>query len=421
MAAAAVGLRLGFTQVGISGGGPGDAGFYHLLANAIADGHGYSVPLAGVSGAGALDDYSGATVPTAHHPPLFSALLAIPAALGLDSYGQLRAAGCAIGAITIPLVGLAGRRLGGAPLGLLAAALAVVYPPLVAYDSVLLSESLYAPLVAATILAALWCAERPSWRRGAVLGAAIGLAALTRSEALLLLVLLVPFVTRGTGRGAWAQPALAAVAAAALVVAPWCARNTIAFDRPVGITTGDGPVLAGANVHSTYFGTRIGGWDPGGLAIARPRGRRAHDDAEDSARLRRKGLDYARDHLGRVPAVALARVGRTWSVYPLGPRAKVSYNAFVGGYREWAQWAAMLGGWVAMALAAVGLLRLRRAGARLAPLVAPLALVTVTSAPFYGDPRFRVAADVSLVLLAAAGLAALRRRRAPGSPATRPG
>jgi hypothetical protein len=322
--------------------------------------------------------------------------------------------------VTIPLVGLAGRRLGGARLGLLAAGLAAVYPPLVAYDSVLLSESLYAPLIAGTILAGLWCAERPSWRRGAALGAVIGLAALTRSEALLLLVLLVPFATRGPGTAGWARPALAAVAATALVVVPWCARNTIAFDRPVGITTGDGPVLAGANVRSTYFGPRIGGWDPGGLAIDRPRGER-RNDAEDSARLRRKGLDYAREHLGRVPAVALARIGRTWSAYPLGPRAKVRYNAFVGGYREWAQWAAMLGGWLAMALAVVGFVRLRRDGARLAPLVAPLVLVTVTSAPFYGDPRFRVAADVSLVLLAAAGLAALRRRRGPGSPATRPG
>jgi hypothetical protein len=63
----------------------------------------------------------------------------------------------------------------------------------------------------------------------------------------------------------------------------------------------------------------------------------------------------------------------------------------------------------------------------LAPLVAPLVLVTVVSALFFGDVRFREAADVSLVLLAAAALpgtlagggasAPRRAEQAPASPA----
>jgi hypothetical protein len=50
---------------------------------------------------------------------------------------------------------------------------------------------------------------------------------------------------------------------------------------------------------------------------------------------------------------------------------------------------------------------LRRRGVALAPLLAPLVLVTLVSALFFGDVRFREAADVSLVLLAAAAVSRL--------------
>jgi hypothetical protein len=67
-----------------------------------------------------------------------------------------------------------------------------------------------------------------------------------------------------------------------------------------------------------------------------------------------------------------------------------------------------------MALALAGAIALGRRGVRMAPLLAPLALVTVVSVLFYGDPRFRAAAEVSLVVLAAAGLRALAGTLARG-------
>jgi hypothetical protein len=386
------------------------------MANAIANGHGLRVPREYLLGQGSLTDYSGGSVPTAYHPPLFPALLAIPSKLGLTSYGEHRAAGCAMGAATVGVVGLAGRRLAGERLGLTAAALAAVYLPAIANESVLMSESLYGLTIAATILAAVWLVEAPSAGRAAVLGAAIGLAALTRAEALALVVLLVPFAVRGAPAG---RLRLAAVAllATAVVVAPWCVRNTLEFDRPVAISTGDGGVLAGANNHDAYHGAQAGAWNLGGLAL--PASARADrlDDAELSARLRRKGLDYAGDHAGRLLPVMGVRVLRTWSVWPLDPGEKVTYNAFVSGRDRTAEWATLLMGWVVMALAIAGAVSLRRRGAPLAPLVAPLVLVTVVSASFFGDVRFREAADVSVALLAAA---ALTRPRAGGASAGAP-
>jgi hypothetical protein len=376
------------------------------MANAIANGHGLRVPREYLAGGGSLTDYSGPTVPTAYHPPLFPALLAIPSKLGLTSYGEHRAVGCAMGAATVGVVGLAGRRLAGDRLGLVAAAIAAIYLPAIANESALMSESLYGLTIAATILAAIWLIEAPSVRRAAVLGAVIGLAALTRAEALALVVLLVPFAVRSAPAGRLRLGA-AAVLATAVVVAPWCVRNTLEFDRPVGISTGDGGVLAGANNHDAYHGPQAGAWNLGGLALPQSARAERFDDAALSARLRRKGLDYAGDHGGRLVPIAGVRVLRTWTVWPLDPDEKVTYNAFVSGRDKTAEWAALFMGWAVMGLAIGGAVMLRRRGVALAPLLAPLVLVTLVSALFFGDVRFREAADVSLVLLAAAAVSRL--------------
>jgi hypothetical protein len=405
IALAGVGARLLYVKVGAPSRGPGDPEFYHQLANALADGHGFRLPVAGLFGPGSADAYSGETVPTAFHPPLFPALLAVFSELGFTGYGSHRAIGCVLGGATVAVVGLAGRHVGGPRLGLVAAGLAAVYLPLIANESVLMSESLYGLTVALTILAALRYAEAPSPQRAALLGAAIGAAVLTRSEAILLLVLLVPFAARKGGTKPL-RATLVAAAATALVVAPWCVRNTLVFDQPVGVTTGDGAALAGSNTRTTYYGDGVGTWDFGGLALG-SRGRLT-DEVEHGKRLREKGLRYARDNAGRLPAVIAARVGRTWMIYPLDPRASVRYNAYVRRRRPALEWAGLLSAWVVTLLAIPGALLLRRRGAWLVPLLAPIALVTIVSVLIYGTPRFREAADVALVILAAAALIQLR-------------
>jgi hypothetical protein len=197
----------------------------------------------------------------------------------------------------------------------------------------------------------------------------------------------------------------------ALVILPWCLRNSLEFDRPVGVTTGDGAALAGSNTPTTFFGDRIGTWDFGGLALSLP-ARERTDEAEDGERLREKGLEYASDNAGRLPLVMAARVGRTWLVYPFDPDAKVRYNALAEARRRGPEWATLLSAWAVTLLAIAGAVLLRRRGAWLAPFLAPVALVTIVSLLFYGGPRFREAADVALVILAAVAL--LELRSAPG-------
>ena len=417
IALAGFAARLLYVDLGAIGRGPGDSEWYHLMANAVADGHGFSVPLSGFLGTAPLDDYSGPTIPTAYHPPLLPAVLSVFSKLGLTGYGAHRVIGCALGGATVAVIGLAGRRVGGAALGLVAAGLGAVYLPLIANESMLMSESLSGLTMALTILAALRYADEPSTRRAVVLGAAIAATVLTRSEAILLLVLLVPFAVRRAG----ARPlrdGLVVAAATVVLIAPWCIRNTLEFDRPVGVTTGDGATFAGANSPTTYYGDRVGAHDLGGLALDLP-ARERTDEAEDGARLRDKGLRYARDHAGRVPVVMAARAGRTWTVYPFGPGEKVRYNAFSESRRVGAEWATLFSGWIVMLLAIPGAVLLHRRGVWLAPFIAPIVLVTIVSMFFYGAPRFRELADVAIVILAAAALVELWSRR-PSAGAAHP-
>jgi uncharacterized membrane protein AbrB (regulator of aidB expression) len=68
-------------------------------------------------------------------------------------------------------------------------------------------------------------------------------------------------------------------------------------------------------------------------------------------------------------------------------------------------------------LAVAGALILRRRGEPLGFLLAPVALVIVVSILGYGTPRFRVPAEIPLVVLAAVAIAAVVRARRGGAKA----
>jgi 4-amino-4-deoxy-L-arabinose transferase-like glycosyltransferase len=400
---AAFGARLGYAESVYTARGLGDDWWYHWMADAIAAGRGFNNPLETLVNGHAVRGFAGTPIPTAYHPPLFPLVLAAGSKLGLTSYGAHRAIGCALGAATTIVVGLCGRRIGGPRLGVGCAAVAALFPPLVANDSTLLSESLYGLLIACVVLAALRVLESPGLLWAAALGAAIGLAALTRSEAILLVLLLVPFVTRRSWRAG-----VVAAGVAAVIVVPWCIRNTVEFDRPVTIATGDGSVLAGANTPATYYGDRLGGWDVKGLRGPAPQEARINEAVGSDAG-RTRALEYAGDHLGRLPVVLAARGLRTWNLFPFAPAAQVRENAFFSGSTRWAQWLGLIGSWLACVLAVFGGLALRRRRYPLAPLLAPIVLVTLVSLLFNGDPRYRDAADISLALLATVGARSLWR------------
>lgn len=399
-------IRLAYAFAAHVPNGVGDDVWYHLVANGLVHGHGYTDPFVSLGPHGAIQlGSSGLRLPTALHPPLFPGLLALGSALGASSYDAHQAIGCALGAGTVAVVGLIGRRLGGERLGLVAAAVAAAYLPLAVNDSLLMSESLYGLTIALVLLAALRLRDAPKPRGALLLGGAIGLAVLTRAEALLLVPLLAPVVWWAGARRA--RNLALMCAASAVLVLPWCVRNSLEFDRLVGPSTGAGAVVAGANLDTTYHGRLLGAWDPLGTFRTRAGRTVVRNEAEQDSRWRDDAARYASEHLGRLPVVVAARIGRTWSLYPLSPAAKVRFSSDYYKHLRSVEYLVLAVFAAAVCLAALGTRELRRGRGPLWLFAAPLVLVTVVSAFGFGDTRFRQAADVSIAVLAGVGVVRL--------------
>jgi len=352
---------------------------------------------------------SGELITTAVHPPLHSSWLGVVSAVGLDSPDAHRVAGAVLGAATVLTLGLAGLRLAGPMAALVAAGLVAVAPTLWINDALVQSESMYAFAVALVLLATGEFLARPDRWRSLALGAAIGLAALARAEALALVVLaLVPLVLlcRDPGTGARVDRAdrlrlgALGLVGVALVAGPWFVRNLTAFDRPALASTGTGFVLEIANCDRTYTGDRLGYWAP---ECDRTPWQAGDETATEVAK-RATAVDYISANRDRLPVVVAARVGRMWDVWRIDE--SVFFNDFYEQRGRASSLWAMRVWWLLLALAVPGAWALRRRGATL---IVPLALASATTlaaASSFGITRYRTGLEVAVALVAGVGIAA---------------
>jgi 4-amino-4-deoxy-L-arabinose transferase-like glycosyltransferase len=376
----------------------GDAVTYHEWARTIADGTGWvKVPHP------ELGLFHVAPEPSAEHPPLFSLVLAGFWKLGVHAYTAQKLVVCFIGASTVAFTGLAGREAGGERVGLVAAGVAALYPFLWVADGSLLAESLYAAFMAAALWLALRFVRTRSLRDAAWLGALVGLGALSRGEAVLLVpLLLLPL--------AWKHRSLKGVAVMlagfAVVVAPWTIRNMTKFEQPVLISTNSNSVFAGANCDPVYHGDLIGLWSFSCYGAVKQ-----GDESQEAVEYRKQGLEYARDHAGRVPLIAAIRLARVWDLYR--PFQQVQYE-FLEGRSRWASRAGLVFYYPTLLLAIGGVLVLRRRRFPVWPFLAFAVTVSLVALTVYGITRFRIAAEPALVVLAAVSVDFALRRRAEG-------
>jgi 4-amino-4-deoxy-L-arabinose transferase-like glycosyltransferase len=363
--------------------------------------------------AGALfDDPAAPGMPAADHPPV-TAVLLTPAALfrGHDVLAS-RLTMTIIGTLVIVLLAMLGRRLAGPTAGIITAALAAANPNLWMNDALPMSEAPSALAIAVVFLATWWLVDRPGWARAAALGAACGLAVLTRAE----LALLVPFAIAPVLIFAMRAPALrhwdwrrrlglAAVVGAVgvAVVLPWSAWNTMRFSEPVLLSTNDGLTLIGANCDTVYRTGGIGFWS---LQCAEAINDRVPTGADQAARsriYRQEGLSYMADNLDRLPVVLAVRVGRVFGIYENHQMVWLNTNE---GRERWASWAGLATWWVLAPVAITGGVVLHRRRQLVWPLAATVPVVLVTALAFYGIVRFRLPVDVASVPLAGVAIAA---------------
>src|SRR3954454_1829449 len=244
-----------------------DAQAYAAIARNLDEGHGFTVG-------------AGATQPSSNYSPglpLFVAglyeatggvherlarvVLAVIGALSvLFAYAIGRRLGRAlqrpkarevagVAAQEPPSVSYAGYRRAKLPIvvwpGLVAGLVVAVYPALLEYQGMVMSEPLAAALLSGGVLAALWAWDG-SCVRWLLPGALFGALAMVRPEYLGIAVLVALVIAVRKSKSDWRNSLLRAavfLGAALVTIAPWTIRNAGALDRFVPISTGGGQVL----------------------------------------------------------------------------------------------------------------------------------------------------------------------------------
>lgn len=308
--------------------------------------------------------------------------------------------------------------------GIAAGLIFALWPNLVVYSTVLLSESLFLPLFCLFLLAATRAltAEEPRLRSWIAPGVLLGLTALVRPQVVLVAIalgagLLVARRTVPQRLAALAATGLVAVA----VVLPWSLRNLATFDRFVAVSTNGGDnMCVGFNPTAQgrfYFPEEC---DTGEFYIDGPRAEIRRND-ETAARAR----SWAIRNLSKLPELSARKLYYTYEHDHDGLRALDSFDrdpTEPAWLRTTLRRTSDIAYFAIMAFAALGGLlsvrRLWRQRQERAPAAAGLMFVviaTFTSAlvplMVFGEPRFKVPATPCFALLAGLAIVAIRRRR----------
>ena len=381
-----------------------DPFFYEQAATRLASGDGYTLPNGD---------------PTAYYPVGYPAALAavvwftthtpipdnIPVAAGmLNAF---------LGVVTVAMLGVLGSWLVGKRVGLIAAALAAVFPNQVFYTATMLSETLFNALLVGVLVLLVWRGERGlPWTRLLVAGVVLGLAVLTRPVALAV----VPFagVAWWIARAGWRRAlrdALLLTGGTALVIVPWTVRNLVRMGEPVLISTNTGDNLCIAHNPQATGAFQL----PDYCFADVPERETTEDELRRDRTLRGRALEYLVEHPHEEIPLVWWRAFYTYNTDDDGLRAVESYDEdpFLGA-RQRSVLATVANGFYfgVFALALLGLPALwSRADARRLLFLAFLAAMAVAPLVFFGDPRFKLPFTLLCVLPAAITLGAVRSIR----------
>ncbi len=374
----------------------GDAFYFQVQASLIADGSGWFIsPFPYL--------LHHAVVQSAQHPPLWLLVLAFADTIGLHSFLAHLFFACVLGAAAVFVTGLAGREVAGPRVGLIAAAIAAVYPNYWINDTNGLSETFVLLLVSAVVLASYRFWRRPSTSRAIGLGALCALAGLTRSEQTLLVVaVLVPtaLVLRNVALRRRLLYAGAGALTALVMIAPWVGFNLSRFSQPVIMSDDLGGTLAFANCRPAFYGRNIGFGDFKCLAAAQ-RGATGDESAVD-AHNRRVALHYINVHSSRLPYVMAVRVGREFGFYR--PLAQIGLDVKLSSRPRIPDEIALYMYYALLVGAVFGGITIRRRGTTVVPFVGLLVEVVVATMVTFGATRYRAPLEVGLVVLGAVSI-----------------
>jgi len=380
----------------------GDAFYFHAQASLIANGSGWFISPFPFY-------YHHAVVQSAQHPPLWILTLALADKIGVSSYQSQLLGACLIGAGAVFLTGMVAREVGGPRAGLIAAAIAAVYPNYWVNDGTGLAETLVLFLVAAVLLASYQLWRRPSVARAVWLGALCALAALTRAEQLALVVAVVvpvALVVRSRPLRQRLGYAGAGVLTAIVLIAPWVGFNLSRFTDPVYMSDDLGSTLAFANCRPAFYFEHVLGY--GEFSCLTSIKTVPGDESVQNSHYQQVALHHIGRYSDRLPIVVAARIGREFGLFV--PLSQLRLDSL---FDSRPLVAAQIGLFMYYGLVVGGVaggLVLRRRGVTLVPVVGVLVEVVVVAMLSIGATRYRVPLEVGLVVLSAVAIDALVSR-----------
>lgn len=362
------------------------------------------------------------TWPSISRPPLWPAILSIfyfftprPSLSTLDTGVQVfdgRLLLCFIGSFTCVLVYLLARELFGKRVALITGCIAAVYTGLFIYDGWLYTESLYT-FLQTLFLFTLYQMQHRRQRRWVVLsGLALGLAALTRPNGSILLVMfalwcIVMVRTRGVSWRSVVRSALAITCVAAALVAPWTYRNYLLTHSFVLVSIGEGDVLLGSYNDRVVSGT-TGFWialrdvqpRPPLPAIVMAGHDAEHYTPQDDSIATDYALQWIVSHWRDIPRLVGEHFISMWTPYT--PEENLPFRQHPDLLSSQIVWIMTIAMPIPIFLLALlgGFVTWRRWKQDLRIVHMMIALVIAQNLVFYGTMRFRSSIEPLLVLLA---------------------
>ncbi len=382
-----------------------DLTLYPLFAEGIAEGRGYL----------SLGQH-----PTAYYPPGYPFFLGsiqwILDRVGLGDHlvlvaGLLQAV---LGGVMVAAVVVAGERLGGRRVALVAGSLTALWPNLIVHSSLMLSETLFMAVFCVTLAALVRVSDTTAWWSVALVVSAggLGLCTLIRPQSTLLALpaIALTWALGSMGPRMWFARMGALLVGIVLVVAPWTIRNAVVLDGFVPVSTNTGDNLCIGFNPDTTGGFMAAPYCETGEFYVQGIDQELRRDTEARA----LALRWASGHVTELPTLSLRKLQITYANDRDGLRALESFgeDEFLSDSTR-----RVLGAvadaffFVTLAASVIGLVMVgvrgwRRRRTDPVPLLVVLLTLGAAAVPVvsFADTRFKVPVAPLFALLAATAL-----------------